>query len=351
MNNLISIVLPIYKSKPFLHRLNNSLVGQTYSSIEIIYVNDGCPEGSGDLIEEFALRDSRIKVIHQENQGAVAAVNRGLSEARGEYIMFIDADDWIELNTCELAIDIAVKNNVDMVFWLNIKEFENQSVPYSSFFPESKLFKGEEIKFLRRRMMGLINEELNNPISTDAFNAGWGKLYRTDKIKLNNIKWTDTKLVGSSDVLFNASLMPFIDSAYYLNVHLHHYNRVNPNSLTKNYSNTMRGKFENLFLELQRIINTHYSKDNHQEFQLALNNRIALSTINISLGFISGGINIQGYKLFKDLINSNPFKSSYHNLKLNYLPFYFRPFFFACKHQITFVGYIFLYAMSKMRKK
>jgi glycosyltransferase EpsH len=350
-NSLISIVIPIYKSELFIERLYNSLKQQTYSKLEIIFVNDGSPDNSGAICDELANSDERVIVLHQENQGAAIALNHGIINSSGEFIMFIDADDWIEKNTCELAINAALAHNVDLVFWPNIKEYANESVKYPSFFPSSREFKNEDIMFLRRRMMGLVNEELKYPMSTDAFNSGWGKLYRTEIIKTSGVIWKDTKIVGSSDVLFNAQLMPFINGAYYLDIYLQHYNKNNPNSLTKTYNNTLKIKLENLFIELNNVIKENYLETRQKEFKQALNNRIAISTINISLGYVSKGISYSSYVLFKKLISSNPYTSSYVMFTIKYLPFYYRPFFFFCKCNFALPAYFMLLMMSKLRQK
>jgi glycosyltransferase EpsH len=349
--NKISIIIPLFKSEFFLNKLNYSLVHQTYSNLEIIYVNDGSPDNSLKLVQEFQLHDSRIKIIDKSNEGQAAALNDGIAISTGDFIMFIDADDWIELNTCELAIDAATRYDVDMVFWPHFKEYANKSVPGPFFFPESKLFTGKDMQFLRRRMMGLVDEELKKPMSTDYFSAGWGKLYKADIIKSNRIFWTDTMAVGSSDVLFNAQLNPHIKSAYYLNLHLHHYNKYNPNSLTKTYNNTLKIKLENLFVELNKVIQKNYINEEKDEFEKALNNRIALSTVNISLGYVSKGISSTGYRLFKNLITSEPFSKSYKKLQIKYMPFHYRMFFFMCKNKISIPAYLMIYFMSKFRKK
>lgn len=349
--NKISIIIPLYNSAPYLNKLNQSIIQQSHSNIELIYINDESPDNSLQLVEQFQRQDSRIRIINKKNEGQAAALNDGINISTGNYIMFIDADDWIELNTCELAINAAFAHNVDMVFWPNIKEYSSISIKYPSFFPSSREFHDEDLMLLRRRMMGLVNEELKYPMSTDAFNAGWGKLYKAEVIKSNRVSWTDTKLVGSSDVLFNAQLMPYINGAYYLDIHLHHYNKNNPNSLTKTYKNTLRNKFESLFKELNNVIQNNYFGETRNEFKQALNNRMALSTINISLGFVSNGINYSGYALFKNLIRSNPFSDSYKMLTIKFLPFHYRPFFLFCKLNFVLPAYIMVLIMSKLRQK
>jgi glycosyltransferase involved in cell wall biosynthesis len=346
MDYLISIIVPLYKSELFIDRLYNSLSTQTYSNLEIIFVNDGSPDNSGAICDEFAKRDKRVKVLHQENKGAAAAVGNGTEISSGDFIMFLDADDWIEQNTCELSIKIAQEFDVDMVFWLNIKEYASKSVYYKSFFERSKLFDENEINFLRRRMIGLIGEELKYPMTTDAFNAGWGKLYRADAIKDNNVKWTDTMKVGSSDVLFNTQLMPFIKRAYYLDKHLHHYYKVNPNSLTRTYNGTLYGKFQNLFKEIAIVIDENY---NDVLFKDALNNRIALSTINISLSLSTNGFSKIAYMGIKEMLNSKLYQEAYRKMNTAFLPIPYKLFFLACRLNMPSMVLVLALIMQKIR--
>lgn len=348
MNNpKISILIPVYLSYPFLDKINKCMLNQTYTNIEIVYINDGSPDESGAKCDQFANNDKRVKVIHKKNSGAADALNTGIENATGDYIMFIDADDWIELNTCEIAIEKALQFDTDMVFWLNIKEFQNKSIPYPPFFKQNKLFANEDIQFLRRRMIGLINDELKTPTQTDAFNAGWGKLYKASIIKNNHINWTATHLVGSSDVLFNTQLMPFINKAYYLNEYLHHYNRNNPNSLTKTYNNTLYYKYKNLFIEIEKVITNHYSQ--HSEFKLALNNRIALASINITLSLTASKFSYSQKKDLLTMLNDSLFVNSFNKLTIKYLPFTFKVFYFMAKYKMTWGVLLLGKIMNKLR--
>ena len=93
---LVSVVVPVYNAEPYLRECLDSLFGQTLKEIEIIAVDDGSTDGSGKILDEFAARDRRLKVIHQENAGVSAARNRGIKAARGRYLTFVDADDRID---------------------------------------------------------------------------------------------------------------------------------------------------------------------------------------------------------------------------------------------------------------
>lgn len=96
MEKLISVIVPVYNTKLYLKKCIKSIMEQTYSNIEIILIDDGSTDGSAEICDNFALEDNRIKVIHQKNEGVTAARKTGLSIANGEYIGFVDADDWIE---------------------------------------------------------------------------------------------------------------------------------------------------------------------------------------------------------------------------------------------------------------
>ena len=101
ISDLISIIIPVYNVAVYLPRCLDSILAQTYKNLEIILVDDGSKDNSGKVCDEYALKDSRIKVIHQKNQGVSVARNAGLRIAKGDYIGFVDSDDYIETNMYE----------------------------------------------------------------------------------------------------------------------------------------------------------------------------------------------------------------------------------------------------------
>lgn len=115
MKNSISIIVPIYKVEDYLDRCVRSLVAQTYRNIEIILVDDGSPDKCPQKCDEWAAKDCRITVIHKENGGLSDARNAGIKRARGDYLMFVDSDDYIELDSCEKFIGIANKTQADII--------------------------------------------------------------------------------------------------------------------------------------------------------------------------------------------------------------------------------------------
>ena len=113
--SLVSIIIPVYKAETHIRQCLDSVLAQTYSNIEAIVVNDGSPDNCGAICNEYAERDSRIKVIHQQNGGVSVARQSGIIHATGKYSIHVDPDDWVEANMIEELVTKAETDNVDMV--------------------------------------------------------------------------------------------------------------------------------------------------------------------------------------------------------------------------------------------
>lgn len=145
---LFSIIVPIYNIKPYLDRCLISLIGQTYKDIEIILVDDGSTDGSSELCDKYAAQDNRIQVLHKENDGLSDARNKGLELASGEYILFVDSDDYIDLNACQnlcnytsLGCDILIADAI----------VENGNMDLTHISEIGTIFNGKEYLLLAHR--------------------------------------------------------------------------------------------------------------------------------------------------------------------------------------------------------
>ncbi len=110
----VSVVVAIYKSEKFLSKLIASVINQTYKNLEIILVDDGSPDSSGKICDEFAKKDNRIIVIHEKNRGACEARNNGMKQASGKWLVIIDGDDWLETDFVEYMVELVHETNSDM---------------------------------------------------------------------------------------------------------------------------------------------------------------------------------------------------------------------------------------------
>lgn len=131
MKGMISVVIPVYNVERYIRQCLESVINQTYRNLQIIIVDDGSTDKSGEICDEYAARDDRVTVIHQENAGAGAAKNTGLDMASGEYLAIIDSDDYIEENMYEIMLQRLKDNNADVVQCLFDNVFVNAKVSRS----------------------------------------------------------------------------------------------------------------------------------------------------------------------------------------------------------------------------
>ncbi len=162
MEPLISVIVPVYKVEPYIRQSIDSIVNQTYRNLEIILVDDGSPDICGSICDEYAAKDTRIKVFHKENGGLSDARNYGIARANGDYLSFVDSDDWIEPDMYEALVNVAEGNNVDIVTCGIYNEHPNRTVADSVVV---KVFVHDAVHLLKDMINGNI-----------AFYA-WNKLY------------------------------------------------------------------------------------------------------------------------------------------------------------------------------
>lgn len=142
---LISVIIPVYNAEQYLVECLESVVNQTYHHLEIILVDDGSADGSPAVCDAYAAADPRVKVIHKENEGLVRARKTGVSLATGEYITYVDADDWIDTDAYEIVLGKMAGQDVDMIMYGLIEEYEDGSVVKENMSAEG-YYAGEEMK-------------------------------------------------------------------------------------------------------------------------------------------------------------------------------------------------------------
>lgn len=187
MNDLISIIVPIYNVERYLRRCIDSIISQSYSNIEIILIDDGSPDECGKICDEYSKKDSRIKVIHKENEGVSSARNLGLEIISGKYLTFVDPDDYIEKEMIEKLYEWIKKYEADISICGVIDNDENYNILRKT--------KGKDIILLDREntFKEFMEEYYFNSVC-------WAKLYRTDLWK--NIRFNEkTKIAEDLEVL------------------------------------------------------------------------------------------------------------------------------------------------------
>ncbi len=134
---LISVIVPVYNVEPYLRKCVDSILAQTWEEMEIILVDDGSPDSCGAICDNYARQDARVRVIHKENGGLSSARNAGTRAAAGEYLLYVDSDDYIEPDLVERAASAAERTGCDMVMFDYVREEETFSLPCYSDLPEN----------------------------------------------------------------------------------------------------------------------------------------------------------------------------------------------------------------------
>ncbi|RDY57596.1 glycosyltransferase [Flagellimonas nanhaiensis] len=212
MNNLISVIVPVYNAEQYLQRCVKSICKQSYRNLEIILVNDGSFDGSAALCDSLAESDKRIKVIHQENGGSSIARNTGLDNATGDIIGFVDSDDHLDSLMFEQMLELMISNNLDVI------EIERDN-------PSKKKDFDHKFQIENR------NQAFQRVISTSSFQV-WKRLYR--KSVVDDMRFIPN--IIHQDVFYTIDVLNRIRSIGHLNSPLYSYNRENESVIRSKYT-------------------------------------------------------------------------------------------------------------------
>lgn len=351
-NPKVSVIVPVYNVEKYLERCLDSLINQTLKDIEIIVVNDGSTDNSLDILTKYVQNDCRIKIINKQNGGLSSARNVGLDVVNGEYISFVDSDDWIDLNMLKDMYENAVKENCDVVMCSYTREYSDKSRVKKFNMPDITIYNENEVSLkLHRKIIGPINEELANPEHTDSLVTAWGKLYKTELIKNNNIKFIDTSIIGTEDCLFNVYVFKYIKKAMFINKPYYFYWKENVNSLTSIHKSNLKNRWMNMY----RYIKEFLDENQYDEvFYKALNNRICMSTLGLGLNECSKANKISELnkiKNIKDILSDEVIVNAFSKLKLNYFPIHWRLFYFFNKNKLALPSYLMLNTIEFLRTR
>lgn len=280
MEYLVSIVVPIYNVEKYLDKCVCSIINQTYKNLEIILVNDGSPDNCKAIIENYKTTDSRIKVINKSNGGLSDARNVGLDLATGDYICFIDSDDYVELDMVEIVIDKLKKSNADVLIFSSYNEIVDLN---------------ENI--IEKNIVELNQNDPNSMLSIVGY--AWNKMYKTSYIKSNNFLF-EKGLSLVEDVVFNEKIINNTKKIDYINKPLYHYINRMRTTLVKQYHEDSYNLIKKGFNSRKKIIFNLFGINKKSK------EIIAESYIN---GIRYCCSNMFFYK------NNLSFKSKYNNLK------------------------------------
>lgn len=224
----VSVIIPVYNAETYIRQCIESVLNQTYNHFEIILINDGSTDNSLSIIKEYSTKDSRVKVLSIENSGVSVARNIGIDTATGDYITFVDSDDWVEPDMLKYAVENINNTESDITIWSYYKNYYNKEIK-CSFFPQTdRVFEeNKEILYLKA-----IYGRYSKDIVTEGVSLGttWCKLYRTDFIKNNMLKF-NPQLIRAQDTIFSIYAFRYAKRISYFDKNLYHY-RISNSSTT-----------------------------------------------------------------------------------------------------------------------
>ena len=222
---LISIVVPVYNAAQALEKCVCSLTSQSFENIEILLVNNGSTDCSLNVCAKLASKDSRIKVIDHFEKGVSAARNRGIRESVGDYVMFVDADDWIDSNVCEVFANSNSKYNYDLFCFSARYCKKNKSIESFLFAENVDILSPTQKEQLQIKVLSPQAPVLDYKVNTRYAGSVWGKFYKREIIQKSSLCFA-TETIISEDCLFNTLALDYFlrigytrDCFYYYEQH------------------------------------------------------------------------------------------------------------------------------------
>lgn len=228
---LISIIVPIYNVSKYLDRCMDTILNQTYKNLEIIMVDDESPDDCGKKCDEYAKKDDRIVVIHKKNAGLGMARNSGLEIAKGQYVGFIDSDDYVSKDMFEKLYETLKENNADTCFGRYYDVDSNGNAREAKEYYKRDLYQGNQVKELILGMIGSLPED---PGDVEIGMSVWKGLYSMELINKYNLKFPSEREFISEDIVFH---MEYLQKAQVVAAcnNFGYYYCDNGASLTKSY--------------------------------------------------------------------------------------------------------------------
>lgn len=293
--DLITIIVPVYNVKKYINECVDSLINQTYKNIEIILVDDGSTDKSGEICDGYAICDSRIKVIHKRNEGLGFARNTGLKVAQGKFVTFIDSDDKADADLVENLVNEIYEVNCDTCIGGFKRISENGIVSFEERYDKT-LFEGKDVyDKLFARMLG------SAPDKHDAIRMSvWNVMYSMDIIREHNIEFPSERTFISEDIVWDSEYYKYAQKAVVIDSTAYNY-RITPGSLTQKYKPDMLEKICVLYYEMWNRLSGDKMKITRLQRQFFVNLRACIKQERSS---VSQKGNVEIRTAIKEIVNN-----------------------------------------------
>lgn len=255
----VSIVVPVYNVEKYLDRCMNSLLNQTLQEIEIILVEDGSPDNCPQICDNYAEKDVRIIVVHKKNEGLGLARNSGIEIATGEYIAFVDSDDFMKLNAFENMYNACVKESAQMCmagyYTYNTNSKTEEKI---TLFKKYQVFTEEQINCIAYKMVGSPPEH-----SSDEYYgmSVWKNLYNLNFLRENEIIFHSEREYVSEDAIFHLNAVPKMEKIVALKECFYYYCNNDDTTLTSTFKDSKFQQYKKLYLKEIELVNNNKNNE------------------------------------------------------------------------------------------
>ena len=343
----LSFIVPVYNVEKYIVSCIESLLNQNGSNndIEIILVDDGSTDRSLEICKEYESRFDRIKVFHQRNMGANVARNLGLKQATGEWVCFVDSDDWVDEGLCR-TLSTEMSKDWDIIIY-SYKKVSKRKICSGA--PNAKYMEiyGDEF---RRLEVAALNKTAPGKYNLSCIDITlvWNKLYRRRFLLAHNLQF-EPSMPKIQDLEFNLNVFSHARKAVYLDKELYYY-RINEDSVTHRYQPDIIEKFNIVNSCIEEFVRNNPRK----ELKQAYYERIATHLRTIMVLYLCNKNNDEKYsmrkKKFLELLQIEPYRTAMKRVDLSNFPFKERVLSTAIKYH-SFAGCTLLYKMEKILEK
>lgn len=244
MTPLFSVILPIYNVATYLERCIQSVLSQDFSDYEMILVDDGSTDSSGQICDEYASKYDHIRVIHKENGGLSSARNAGMDIACGKYIWWIDSDDWADKQSLSVLYNAVKEEEPDIVKFNHIRVSDTETVVLSSAVPGNYMHRGE---------IDILLKQAFKETSKFVLSA-WSHVYKREFLQREHLRFVSEREIGSEDYLFNLQALLVASQIIVLKNALYYY-ELRMGSLSQRYKENASQKYTALYVQLKSFYN------------------------------------------------------------------------------------------------
>lgn len=251
---VVSVIIPIYNVEPYLRRCMDSVLGQTYPYLEVILVDDGSPDNCGSICDEYAAEDSRIRVIHKENAGLGMARNSGLDIATGDFVVFVDSDDYVKENYVEVLLNNMLETGADLATVGHCRHYCDGHMRRKPITEKREIW--EKADIVEKVLLPIVGAAPEYPEDVEREMSVWMNIYKRSLIEKNSLRFVSEREYVSEDIFFNLLYILNAEKAVMCPECLYIYSQ-NPTSLTYTYRTDRFEKYCKMFRKEQEILNDY----------------------------------------------------------------------------------------------